>query len=207
MHFCSPQKRSRTITDIHHFGLNGVAFPSTSLIEGSDGYLYGTSGSGSYHGQGWSPQIYRMTLNGDVTAIPMSVGYPAGSLTQGADGAFYGAGGYSDFGMLYRMTASGAMTVLHVFAGAPLDGTNPIAGFTLGTDGNFYGTTRIGGAWNEGTVFRLVNPTRTVGSAGPSLAADFDGDGKTDLTVYRPRTGEWFIRYSSSNYSYGNWTS
>jgi hypothetical protein len=33
------------------------------------------------------------------------------------------------------------------------------------------------------------------------MTADFDGDQKTDLCVYRPSTGEWFIRYSSLAYS------
>ena len=33
------------------------------------------------------------------------------------------------------------------------------------------------------------------------IGADFDGDGRADLTVYRPATGEWFIRYSSTGYS------
>jgi hypothetical protein len=35
--------------------------------------------------------------------------------------------------------------------------------------------------------------------------ADFDGDGKTELTVFRPATGEWFIRYSSLGYSAGSY--
>ena len=29
-------------------------------------------------------------------------------------------------------------------------------------------------------------------------AADYDGDGLTDLTVYRPGYGEWFIRLSTT---------
>jgi hypothetical protein len=33
------------------------------------------------------------------------------------------------------------------------------------------------------------------------VLTDVDGDGRTDLTVYRPATGEWFTRYSSSEYS------
>ena len=39
------------------------------------------------------------------------------------------------------------------------------------------------------------------------LEGDFDGDGKTDLAVYRPSTGEWFIRNSTAGYAVGvgNW--
>jgi phosphatidylserine/phosphatidylglycerophosphate/cardiolipin synthase-like enzyme len=44
-------------------------------------------------------------------------------------------------------------------------------------------------------------------TAGPAPCAepiaDFDGDCRTDLTVYRPSTSEWFARTSSSGYSYG----
>lgn len=192
---------SGVLTIIHYFGLSGVASPGTQLVEGSDGYLYGTSGSGFYHGVGWSPRIYRMSLTGDVEAIPMSIGYPLSALTKGPDGAFYATGGYSDFGMLFRITASGSFTVLHVFGGPPLDGTNPLGELTLGTDGNLYGTTPVGGWSDDGVVFRVVDPTRSVDSAGASLAADFDGDRKTDLVVFRPTTGEWFIRYSASSYA------
>jgi hypothetical protein len=35
------------------------------------------------------------------------------------------------------------------------------------------------------------------------LAADFDGDGRTDLSVFRPSTGTWYIRYSSRGYDPG----
>ena len=33
------------------------------------------------------------------------------------------------------------------------------------------------------------------------MAADFDGDGETELSVFRPTTGEWFVRYSTQNYN------
>jgi hypothetical protein len=36
------------------------------------------------------------------------------------------------------------------------------------------------------------------------LASDFDGDGRGDLVVWRPSTGEWYLRYSSTGFSYGN---
>ena len=32
------------------------------------------------------------------------------------------------------------------------------------------------------------------------IVGDFDGDGKTELTVFRGPTGQWFIRYSSQDY-------
>ncbi len=39
------------------------------------------------------------------------------------------------------------------------------------------------------------------GSLDVPIAADFDGDGKTDLAVYRPSTGQWFVEESSTNYT------
>jgi hypothetical protein len=36
------------------------------------------------------------------------------------------------------------------------------------------------------------------------VLGDFDGDGKTDIAVYRPTTGEWLILTSSTGYSYNN---
>jgi hypothetical protein len=39
------------------------------------------------------------------------------------------------------------------------------------------------------------------------VKADFDGDRRPDLVVYRPSDGMWYIRLSTSNYSYAGWMS
>jgi thermitase len=42
-----------------------------------------------------------------------------------------------------------------------------------------------------------VNNLGSLGDV-PQCGTDYDGDGKGDLRVFRPNTGEWFIRYSST---------
>ncbi len=52
------------------------------------------------------------------------------------------------------------LTTLHSFQ-RTTDGSDPSAGLVQATDGNFYGTTRSGGAYNQGTVFKMT-PGGTV---------------------------------------------
>ena len=89
------------------------------------------------------------------------------SVVQGTDGNFYGTtffGGTSTSkacngcGTVFRMTPGGTLTTIHNFCSKAncADGWEPLAGVILGTDGNFYGTTMSGGAYGEGTVFKVT---------------------------------------------------
>ena len=93
------------------------------------------------------------------------------SFTGGADGSnpngsivlnsakLYGttsSGGYLDNGTVFQIDLkTGRNTVLHTFTGGAADGANPADGLVQDPEGNFYGTTRLGGTYNVGTIFRL----------------------------------------------------
>ena len=47
-------------------------------------------------------------------------------------------------------------------------------------------------------------PVQVLVTAGQAPRGDFDGDGRTDFTVFRPSDGNWYIQESSSNYTTWN---
>jgi uncharacterized repeat protein (TIGR03803 family) len=131
-----------------------------SVIQGSDGNFYGTTGFGTFS----SGVIFKMTPQGELTTlydafapvIVSNVQYDTGSpnsLTQASDGNFYGTtvGNYEYMspcpagraGSIFRLTPAGVLTTLHTFAGG--DVANPLGGLIQASDGNLYGTTQEGG--------------------------------------------------------------
>ncbi len=82
---------------------------------------------------------------------------------QAPDGTFYGltgTGGVNNLGTVYEINGGGVLTTLHSFSGQSgngTDGSNPYEGqLLLARDGNLYGTTYNGGAFNDGTVFKIT---------------------------------------------------
>jgi uncharacterized protein (TIGR03437 family) len=157
-----------TFTTLYSFSGADGADPVAALTLGADGNFYGTTEYGGTLGLG---SIFRITPGGTLTTLHYfsTTGgiYPLAGLTLGADGAFYGTtasdfnGGPSISGAVFRMTPDGVLTTLHTFSSSGAEGSEPSAALTLGADGNFYGTTRFGGAYGYGAVFR-VTPSGTL---------------------------------------------
>ena len=57
---------------------------------------------------------------------------------------------------MFKITPSGTVTVVYDFNDATGSGYTPFGGLVLGTDGNFYGTTKAGGRFNQGTLFKIT---------------------------------------------------
>ncbi len=91
----------------------------------------------------------------------------------GTTSAGTGIAGGSGYGTVFKLTSSGERP-LYSFTGPPGDGVRPDAVILVRDKvGNFYGTTSAGGAYNEGTVFK-VSPSgiESVLYNFPAVAAD-----------------------------------
>ncbi|WP_109831304.1 choice-of-anchor tandem repeat GloVer-containing protein [Reichenbachiella versicolor] len=157
---------------IHHFDAANSPNPAGTLLEGSDGKLYGITRppSGSATIFSFDPdtkvvaQLYELTGNDGSN--------PRSSLIEGSGGLLYGAtasGGSSSLGVLFGFnTTNNTYTKLHDFNRT--DGRSPEGALTLANDGKLYGTTRFGGARGEGVLFNYD----LSGSAGLTVIHHFD---------------------------------
>jgi uncharacterized repeat protein (TIGR03803 family) len=83
--------------------------------------------------------------------------FPSASLVRDNAGNLYGTaagGGAYGNGVVFKLGATGKETVLHSFSGGK-DGADPEAGLVRDVAGNLYGTTRTGGVYAYGVVFKL----------------------------------------------------
>jgi uncharacterized repeat protein (TIGR03803 family) len=160
-----------SIRSLHAFNGADGSDPEAGLVEGGDGYFYGTTQFGGTNGDNGT--IFRITTNGALSSVHSFDGtdgnYPVAALTRGTDGNFYGAtagDNANSFGTIFRMTQAGVVTTLSVLKGT--NGASPVAGLIQALDGNFYGTTFEGGAGGGGTLFRMVEPLLIAAAPAPN---------------------------------------
>ena len=157
---------AQTLTTLASFAGSNGANPQSTLIQGIDGNLYGTTYNGGANNNcadGGCGTVFKVTTGGMLTTLysfcPQK-GCPDGAnpyagLVQGSDGNFYGiatGGGAKQFGAVFKITPVGKFTTLYSFCqqrNCP-DGAYPQGALVQGMDGNFYGTTM------GNTVFKIT---------------------------------------------------
>ena len=143
---------------------------SATLMQGTDGALYGTTAEGGGTGNG---TLFKLNPDGSGFAVLQNFAYSTtgvkvySGLMQATSGAIYGMtafGGSYNSGTVFKLNPNGTgFTVLkHLSIGPDItDGGGYLfTGLVQGTDGAFYGTTQSGGSSGYGTVFKL-NPEGT----------------------------------------------
>lgn len=139
-------------------------YPESSLIQDAAGNIYGTTYRGgdlTCDASGCGT-VFRVDPTGRETVVYSFAGGADGKLPQSglirdAAGNFYGTttmGGAFNAGTVYQLDGSGKETVLYTFTGGA-DGNDPNGVLLQDAAGNLYGTTVLGGAFGNGTVFKL----------------------------------------------------
>ncbi len=166
------------IDDLHDMSAYGAVYASgntdgaqvdAGLTLGEDGALYGVASRQGPYGYG---TVFKVTTAGVFTVLhsfgSTDGSEPEGDLALGGDGNFYGTaslGGSigSGNGTVFQMTPAGKLTTLYAFSAysggvsfGNADGARPQAGLIVGADGDLYGTAAVGGAYGNGSAFKIA---------------------------------------------------
>ena len=158
--------------------------PASSLIQGSDGNLYGTlydCALGNTLGC-----VYKISTAGvlkEIYGFTSASGYdPCTGVIQGKDGSLYGAtntGAANNFGSIYKLTTAGVFTDMHDFVQTTdascvdnVGRTN--VDLTQVTDGSFYGVNGSYGPNGNGSIYKLTAAKVFTDFLFPNPAVDGD---------------------------------
>jgi len=179
--------------------------PSSPLIKGTDGNLYGLSQQGGAYGYG---SIYRITTNGALSAVgsfnKTNGSAPMGPFYIDPEGTIFGLtyrGGTNDQGAVFRASTNGSISCLLSFnINGVAHAAFPSYGLVRGRDGAFYGTSEFGGANQVGSVFRVtINGALTeVGSFTSSTAYPESAPIEANDGFFYGTTRACFFRFTTN---------
>jgi uncharacterized repeat protein (TIGR03803 family) len=152
-------------------GLDG-ATPEAGLLMDANGDMYGTTQYGGPNDRGTVFKLSEVNSTWQETVLYSFIGvggdgaFPVASLVLDANNNVYGTteyagdlecagGGGQGCGMVFKVTPAGTESILYDFTGG-VHGANPIAGLVRDAQGNLYGTTKAGGLFGLGTVFKVA---------------------------------------------------
>lgn len=138
--------------------LNGSK-PLGSLMQASNGLLYGMAYKGGTHDKGvlfqYDPATYTFTKKLDFDGTTTGC-YPHGSLMQASDGMLYGMtvqGGVNDKGVLFQFDPISSTFSKKIDLDS-INGSNPLGALMQAKDGKLYGLTCTGGVNDMGVLFQ-----------------------------------------------------
>ncbi len=139
-----------------------------SLLNGSDGSLYGMTSGGNGNLYKYNPGSSFITTIHAFSGADQGSD-PLGALTETSDGKLWGVtqyGGTNNTGLLFQINKDGSNYVdVHNFG--EVNGSNPTGSLLLASDGNYYGMTNNGG---NGVIFQFNPNTATY-----TTKYNFDG--------------------------------
>jgi len=162
----TPSNGGWTETNIYTFPYNGNGEPIGGVTSDTAGNLYGTtygtppaSRYGTVYeltpsGSGWTESTLYTFQNGSDGASPR------GDLIMDAAGNLYGTtsvGGPGVGGTVWELSPSNGSWIYGVIYSFPGSNFGPFGPVLMDAAGNLYGTTLAGGAYQEGSVFKLTN--------------------------------------------------
>jgi uncharacterized repeat protein (TIGR03803 family) len=183
------------VTTVASFGSSTGRFPNGELLDGGDGFLYGTARQG---GTGDFGTIFRVKLSdGTLTKLAQFDGVNSGKFPLGGlikvGSRYYGVaseGGASDKGTVFKLTPVAGTTnwdlgAFSTFTGGA-NGSKPWGTLVDSGGGVLIGTTELGGDDNRGCIFKV--PTAGASARIIEVIKSFAG-GASDGA--NPRAGLW----------------